>query len=131
MSIMERIHKMAANREKAAKLKATKQLRNAKSSAARERVLLTLKREQLQIQKEVADARTEALHAEAALKEAKRKAGYLTIDERLSKASASVGRGIATGVKAYRSVSGTAGRGKSSGKGKRKSETSLSKFIWG
>jgi stress response protein YsnF len=129
MNIMDRIRKAAVKREQAAKRKATKQLRAAKSAAARERAMLELKREQLQIKKEVADAKTANLRAETELKEARRKAGYLTPDERIAKATATIGRGIASGVKAYRSVSGTSTTKRKSG-GK-SSKPSLKKFIYG
>jgi hypothetical protein len=129
MSIMDRIRKAATKREQAAKRKAEKKLRSAKSAAARERAMLELKREQLQIQREVVEAKAANLRAQAELREAKRKAGYLTPDERIAKATASIGRGIASGVKAYRSVSGTGTKRKRNGKSAGK--TSLKKFIYG
>jgi short subunit dehydrogenase-like uncharacterized protein len=128
MNIMDRIRKAAVKREQAAKRKAEKQLRTAKSAAARERAMLTLKREQLRIKTEVADAKAANLRAKTKLREAQRKAGYLTPDERIAKATAIIGRGIASGVKAYRSVSGTHTKRKSGGKSSR---PSLKKFIYG
>lgn len=128
MSVISRIREVAANRERRAEEKAATQLKKARSKLEREKARSALKRERMLIRQQLAEDEAATAEAERRARDTRRRAGHLTPDERVSRVATSVGRGIASGVKAYRSVSGDKKKSKSP---RAKKGASLDKFIRG
>ena len=86
-----------------AELKARRRLADAKSKTGREKIKLQLEVDRMSARKELYEAQIAACKAKIALEKARKEAGDLTVGERFSRASSSLGRST---MAAYKSLSG-------------------------